>query len=135
MTVYLACIGAYSDRRVIGVYSDEATALAVAQAADRDGRAEPFDIDAGPKKPEEAGMFLWWAMSSFDGPEIDEIYRGVSWYRDGRFEVGEVCPAYEDSQSFPLLVYVYAHDEEHARKIAADKLREHFALWGTKEKP
>lgn len=135
MTVYLAWIGAYSDRRVIGVYSDEATALAVAQAADEDGHVEPFDIDAGPMKPEESGLFLWWASSCYNGPEIDDVYRGVSWYRDGRFEVGKVHPAYEGTESFPLLVYVYARDEEHARKIAGDKLREHLALWGTKEKP
>lgn len=137
-TVYLAWTGSYSDARVVGVYSSHDAALAVAKAFDpEDGRVEWAIIDGGAKPPEESGLALWWAVSCLGGPEIEECFKGQSWYCgvDRKVTIGDVVPAYGSDEGDPLHVYVYARDEEHARKIAGDKFRDHFALWGMRRKP
>lgn len=135
--VYLAWVGRYSDARVIGAYSDEETAFRVARAFEPiSPRTELYEVDAGPMPPEEAGLALWWAVSCLNGPEIEECHKGQSWYGgiDRIVGIGNVVPAYGTTGD-PLHVYVYARDEEHARKIAGDKFRDHFALWGMRSKP
>jgi len=137
-TVYLAWTGSYSDTRVVGVYRSHDAALAVAKAFDpEDGRVEWAIIDGGAKPPEESGLALWSATSCCDGPEIDYCWKGESSYgdRDRNVTIGNVVPAYGSDKGDPMRVYVYARDEEHARKIAGDKFREHFALWGMRKKP
>jgi hypothetical protein len=133
MKVYLAWIGSYSDKRVVGVYSDEATALRVAKAIDsEDHRTQEVEVDAGPKPPEEDGLQLWWAITRDDGIAVDDCYRGLSLYGAlaDRPQIGEVVSAYVDGEA-PWVVHVYAREEAHATKIAADKFREHVALRGS----
>lgn len=130
MKVYLAWIGAYSDSRVVGVYSKESEASAVAKAIDPgDGRTQALILDAGPASPDEEGLTLWWAIAERGGISVEDCYQGLSWYGNlaESPQIGEVVSAYDDGK-IPWIVYVYARDRAHATKIAADKFREFVAL-------
>lgn len=131
MKVYLAWVGSYSDARVIGVYSSKADAEAVAKAID-DSYVDEFTLDAGPKPPAEAGLVLWQVESDWTSLNVHDANKVGCYYSD-EYEIGVARPMYGTQQKgtvppLPLAVYVYARDEAHATKIAADKFREFVAL-------
>lgn len=124
MKVYVITIGSYSDQNRVAVYSDKAVAERFCKSVDG-AWLEEFELDAGPVPPEEAGLLLWsvesqWKSTSFRLAPLGE-------------PVGAVHSRYDEPQNgntipFPLRVFVWARDEAHATKIAADKFREFVAM-------
>lgn len=135
-TIYLAWSGAYSDRGVIGAFTDRSMAEAIAKSVDpEDGRVSELLVDDPKLVPvaTEAAkhvppMPLWRCESDTRSIEVSYARTNAGIYSDEP-PVGTVSPA-GMTRGAHLLVTVFARDEDHATKIAADKFREFAALTG-----
>lgn len=115
--------GMYSDYRVLAVFSDEETARSQMNRWDADDVEElPFNCTI-PEPP--ANMFAHCAVRNQKRMVII-----ISKYRPCDYEVAERGDkVYYNTHTFTAETYMYARDEDHAMKIAAER----FALYDAKE--
>lgn len=136
MRIYLAWSGCYSDKGVVGAFTDRAMAEAIAKAVDpEDGRIQEIEVDDPKLLPvateaakHRPAMPLWRCESDTRSIEVRTARSNAGLYGDEP-PVGTVAPATMTFGSH-LLVTVFARDEDHATKIAADKFREFAAITG-----
>lgn len=122
--VYIIVSGEYSDFGINAVFLDKKEAERAAEIANRrDPNHGPYDIQE-------------WPIGLSFNPEIESLYF-VSFYKGAvdkvtlsagqlltTIKTNEVGPwnvyRYQDGHYLEHRVYVYARDEEHAKKIATD---------------
>lgn len=125
--VFIVEIGHYSDRQVVGVFTDRAKADEYVETYG--GDVASFELDpSGWELP--PGMHPWRVYIDLGSGDIIQSGREEAPPRAETWAVGEDsrstasgCP---ESRSFGLL-YCVARDEAHACKIAAEKRQAHLA--------
>lgn len=120
-SVYVVSQGSYSDRGVVAVFTDKAKADALV-AAIHEGDVEEFETDV--IVPPERGHKLYEVESE---PFSLAVAPPKKWCTD-RLSRGTDERPVRQSRDGVLRVDVWARDDAHAVKIAADKFREYRAM-------
>ena len=118
MKVYIATSGRYSDRRIMGVYSNEELATKAQDLYDADNTIEEFELDIYPDSP--PGLFPWSVGMDADG-NMPELYGGNP-EREKAEDFKEMYLPYSRyGKEKILMFYVWARDSDHAIKISGEK--------------
>ena len=137
-TIYVVTSGSYSDYTVRGVFDTSELAELAAKAYA--GRVEEFELN---EHAERIRKGCWWKVWILEDGSIDYVESANSIEEPTvgsafaePYDYGWKAPGpprgYSTSTGYTtrwagLMVIVYAHDEDHARKIATDKRAEYLA--------
>lgn len=134
MKVYVLVLGSYSDKRIAGIFVDEAKAEKVADAI---RKWSSYDDEVNPIMKFDTADDMY----DVSNPIFDEKKGGFGSYRvyvygDGFAEVDEEPGIFNPSviwDGFTYEVCVLAKDEDTAKKIAFDKISEYKYRMGVEE--
>lgn len=122
-TIYIVTAGSYSDYHICGVFdTKELAELAIKAYAAHEPNIEEYELNAYAAII-RAGLLGW--VVRFRNRNMDLLRRLDSTF-DPPCGWGNVYQ-HDHGDLSDLFVYIYAEDEDHAKKIALDKYAEYVA--------